>query len=96
MTSHDLMYYSLQDIRSVHMRFIDECFRRLGDLTEPTAEGGGTGSSRTNTSRSVNPELRLQAIERLLLLAQRYISVVEVSVREITNLVPRPSSLPLP
>ena len=59
----------------MHMRFIDECFRRLTDLTETTGEGGGSGPS---TGRGLSPELRLQAIERLLLLAQRYISVVEV------------------
>lgn len=39
-----------------------------------------TGSaSKTSTGKVSDPELRLQAIERLLLLAQRYITVVEVS-----------------
>lgn len=63
----------------MHMRFIDECFRRLADLTE--SESSGSGPSRTSTGHITNDELRLQAIERLLLLAQRYISVVEARVK---------------
>lgn len=66
----------------MHMRFIDECFRRLEDLTtERSVEG--SGPSRTSTGYISNHELRLQAIERLLLLAQRYISVVEVSACDV-------------
>ena len=34
---------------------------------------------RTSTGKVSDPELKLQATERLLLLAQRYITVVEVS-----------------
>ena len=76
----------LQDLRVVHMRFIDECFRRLADLTDTSGgSGGGSGRgsgpspSRTSSGHITDPELRLQAIERLLLLAQRYISAVEAS-----------------
>lgn len=39
-----------------------------------------TGATpKTSTGKVSDPELKLQAIERLLLLAQRYITVVEVS-----------------
>ena len=39
-----------------------------------------TGAApRTSTGKVSDPDLKLQAIERLLLLAQRYITIVEVS-----------------
>ena len=41
---------------------------------------------RTSTGKISDPELRLQAIERMLLLAQRYITVVEVRPSLCTHL----------
>ena len=38
----------------------------------------------TSTGEISDPDLKLQAIERLLLLAQRYITVVEVSAIQYT------------
>ncbi len=67
-----------QDLRNIHIRFIDECFHRLEDLTVESSGGGG--SSRTSTGYILDPDLRYQAVERLLLLAQRYICIVEVSL----------------
>jgi len=66
----------LQDIRGVHIRFIDECFERLEDLTNQNAGGS---PARTTSGNITDPEVKLQAIERLLILAQRYIATVEVS-----------------
>ena len=65
-------YAHLQDISVLHRRFIDECFKRLDDLLD------GGKPAKTSTSKITSPALKLQAIERLLLLAQRYITVVEV------------------
>lgn len=67
----------MQDVRGVHLRFIEECFRRLNDLTEIDGTRG-TSPARSSTGHIADPELSFQAIERLLLLAQRYISAVEV------------------
>ncbi len=64
-----------QDVRSVHIRFIDECFERLEDLTNQNPCGT---PPRTSSGHVTDPEIKLQAIERLLLLAQRYITTVEV------------------
>ena len=69
------MILLLQDIRGVHIRFIDECFERLEDLTNQNAGGS---PARTTSGHITDPEVKLQAIERLLILAQRYISTVEV------------------
>ena len=71
------MVIYFQDVRSVHLRFIDECFDRLEDLTNQNTKGS---PARTSTGHVSDPEVRLQAIERLLILAQRYISTVEVYV----------------
>ena len=43
-----------------------------------SSDSGGS-PTRTSTGHVNDPELRLQAIQRLLMLIQRYISVVEVS-----------------
>ncbi|XP_019857623.1 PREDICTED: ubiquitin carboxyl-terminal hydrolase 24-like [Amphimedon queenslandica] len=52
----------------LHRRFIDECFTRLESLIEPV--------------ESLDPNLRVQCVERLLLLAQRYLTTVECHSNE--------------
>ena len=64
------------------MHFIDKCFRRLADLTDSKGVAGDS-ISRASSGHITNPDLCLQAIERLLLLAQRYISIVEVSNHQV-------------
>ncbi len=53
---------------------MDECFKRLEDLT-------GSEEGKTGSLGKLNPTLKLQAIQRLLILVQRYITTVEVRVR---------------
>ena len=64
---------SLQESRALHQRFIDQCFLHLEDLMDDTG-----APPKTSTGKVSDPELKLQAIERLLLLTQRYITAVEV------------------
>ena len=63
-----------QESRAIHERFIEQCFLHLEDLMDDTG-----AAPRTSTGKVSDSDLKLQAIERLLLLAQRYIAVVEVS-----------------
>ena len=146
---------SPQDVTVLHHRFIDECFRRLDEVMDPTGGAGRTGSTGRNTSMlvtlhhgydssnehcqlnfspssltcpspffphsSLSPlhpppspflppsflssfiplppsyspssKLQVQVIERLLLLAQRYIMVVEVGASSSFS-SPSPLSLP--
>ena len=76
-----MLYLIIQDMRAVHIRFIDECFHRLEDLTN------SDGPARTGTGYITDQELRLQAMERLLLLAQRYISTVEVWKKDCEDIL---------
>lgn len=66
--------YSPQESKALHERFIEQCFLHLDDLMDDTG-----AAPKTSTGKVSDLELKLQAIERLLLLAQRYITVVEVS-----------------
>ena len=72
---HTHTHTHTQDVSVLHKHFIGECFHRLDDLMDVT---GVSGPPKTSTGRIGDPELRSQAIERLLLLAQRYIIAVEV------------------
>lgn len=65
---------SPQESKALHERFIEQCFLHLEDLMDDTGAAPKTGTGKVS-----DPELRLQAIERLLLLTQRYITIVEVS-----------------
>ena len=44
---------SPQDVTVLHHRFIDECFRRLDEVLDPTGGAGRTGSTGRNTSMLV-------------------------------------------
>ena len=44
---------SPQDVTVLHHRFIDECFRRLDEVMDPTGGAGRTGSTGRNTSMLV-------------------------------------------
>ncbi|CAI8010592.1 Ubiquitin carboxyl-terminal hydrolase 24, partial [Geodia barretti] len=70
-----------KDVGSLHQRFFDECFKRLDNLQLPT-EGEEpvvvTTPSKTGPSTSImDINLKLQSVERLLLLLERYITVAE-------------------
>ena len=47
------LHPSPQDVTVLHHRFIDECFRRLDEVMDPTGGAGRTGSTGRNTSMLV-------------------------------------------
>ena len=48
-----------QDVTVLHHMFIDECFRRLDEVIDPTGGAGRTGSTGRNTSMLVTNAPRL-------------------------------------
>eukprot|EP00731_Ephydatia_muelleri_P019119 Em0011g1159a len=67
-----------KDVVTLHHRFIDECFRRLDELLGGAPKAGD--------------QTRVQSIERLLLLIQRYIKMVEESYSLPRQLPPHGAS----